>query len=52
MYDDSPQRDEPKSAAIYNYDPKDEDTIMDDFDMQIQRERAFSKVSMNDNNLY
>ena len=30
MYED---RVEPKSAAIYDYDPKAEDTIVDDFDM-------------------
>ena len=49
MCDDSLR--EPKSAAnIYNYNPGEEDNQIDEFD--IQRDRAFSKVSMNDDNFY
>lgn len=41
---------EPKSAAqIYDY-PGEEENQIDEFD--IQRDRAFSKVSMNDDNFY
>lgn len=49
MIDDS--REEPKSAAnVYNYNPKEDENQLDDFDLQ--RDRAFSKVSMNDDNFY
>jgi hypothetical protein len=45
------EKEEPKSAAnVYNYNPIEDDAMIDDFDQQ--RDRALSKVSINDDNFY